>query len=119
MPPENFDPEVEADVLAYFEVIPNWPLGTRWYSKERFGRVYWNGAPMAMRRGEVWTGEPYSGPEQTWDPVDWDVLQPEYERVRARLLREGYDEVRAGEYAMKQMPRWMGVFRRKEPPWVR
>ena len=93
LPLANFNQVIEADHMAYMQVNPNFPMGGHWFSKKRFGRVLHpkgGQAPVEISTGRiVW--EPRSEGDDTWDPVDWDVLQADYEYWKRRYLLQGYD----------------------------
>lgn len=124
LPPEHFSPEIESDVLAYFDVIPNFVFGGRWYSKARYCLVFdpSTGGRCVMRRGAplpsdevVRKGRPYDlepvGDEETADPVDWSgPLMEQYLYRRRRLSNQGKDEQRAHPGALGGLPvaRWAG-----------
>lgn len=67
-------------------MLPNFAWCGKYWSKARFGGLY---APRlcVMRRGtnppEFYDASNY--PEDAWDPEDWAVLQPRYDRWLAGL----------------------------------
>lgn len=83
LPPENFDPKYETDVMAYWHVIPNYRVGPKWYSKKRYALIY--GPKMAVHivnRDDP--ASPLVDVGSTADPLDWKLLMPEYLKWRHR-----------------------------------
>lgn len=118
LPPENFDPAIKADVMAYFRVIPNRPWAGRWFSKSRF---VWVLDPETGAQVPAYREPPHSQvclnattDADTADPVDWSVLQEEYDYWRRRYGNQGYDRVLTNqlkEVAIRD-PRYKDPYRR-------
>ena len=81
--------------MAYEHVNPNFCFGGHWFSKDRFGIVILNGKRYPFDREQKRVVEtPQSEPDSTADPLDWDILQAEYEYWRYRYRKQGFYGVR-------------------------
>lgn len=134
-PPEGFDANNYAHVSAWRQVLPNFFANGQWWSSRRFGIVARGptGEDFAVhelidpgprtpteikvpsiRPNASWKprrvkAEPYvprPGDPETFDPVDWDELLPEYLMLRDRLLALGDGWMSDG---------WMTAYREKGP----
>ena len=77
--------------MAYTETLPNFLFGGHWFSKKRFGIVNMNGQRFPFDSAEKRVvKEPQNEPDSTADPVDWEKLQPRYERLRKKYHTYGY-----------------------------
>ena len=91
LPPENFDPENEADVLAWERVIPNWRFGGHWFSKERYGLcLHMGGHSLLRREGHVPIEDVAAEAVNGADPWDWEANYPAYLYWRSRYGKQGY-----------------------------
>lgn len=91
----NFNPLVESDYMAYEKVNPNFSFGGHWFSKERFGIVLHKSKRYPFEREKSRVVEsPPSEPDSTADPLDWGVLQAEYEYWRKRYISQGFTGIR-------------------------
>lgn len=87
---------LEGDFMAYMHVNPNFSLGGHWFSKKRYGRVLnprGGQLPIEMSTGRI-VQQPRSEGDDTWDPVDWSVLQKDYDYWKRRYQLQGYDSLR-------------------------
>lgn len=87
LPPENFNPADLSDVYAYFEVIPNFRWGDRWYSKARYD-VHYHASVKGQTVCRRDTGSPPDPDEETAEPVDWEKLLAVYLAERERWRRD-------------------------------
>ena len=99
MPLANFNPLVECDYKAYEHVNPNFCFAGHWFSKKRFGIVIINGAryPFETAVNRV-VKTPSIEPDSTADPLDWEVLQADYEYWRRRYHQQGFTGIRFETY---------------------
>lgn len=115
-PPDHFDPMAEADVRAFFGVIPNMEIHGQWYSKERFTRVACGRPPEVNRglvpclRGEGREYIPKKGDPPTWDAYQWTpALMTEYLRLREQLRAHGMTGYKPNLLdGYKLQPQWKG-----------
>ena len=74
---------VESDFRAWQKVLPNFPFGNQWYSKERYGIVLHQG------KHKPWPMPDTDPDEPTFDQVDWVELLPKYRYWKKRLWQQG------------------------------
>lgn len=98
MPPLNFDRFNQADVSAWQKVNPNFAWGGCFYSKDRYGMVIMNGQRFPFHREtRTVVRQPDPADTTTYDPVDWDEIQIDYEYWRGRYKKQGKDYFRPAE----------------------
>ena len=96
-PVDDFNYNNESDYMALDHVLPNFRFGQHFYSKARYGIFVTAGCRRVVL--DQATMQPPDPDDQTWDPVDWDLLLDDFIYWRKRYRLQGFDNTRLDNFA--------------------